>query len=114
MKNKILNARYMSAILALILFSTIGCEINAPGSEYQPANVELLAFTAAWCPACQRDKPRLAELRREGLKISTIDADAHPELLHRHGVKLLPTYIVLEKGVEVKRSGDINTIGKRK
>ena len=104
----------MPAILALILFSTIGCEINAPGSEYQLANVELLAFTATWCPACQRDKPRLAELRREGLKISTIDADAQPELLHRYGVKLLPTYIVLKDGVEIQRTNDINTIGKRK
>ncbi len=107
--------RQPSLLLILsVLLLVAGCVEAATGVDKRPANVELLAFTAAWCPACQRDKPRLAQLRREGLNISTIDADERPQLLDRYGVKLLPTYIVLEKGVEVKRSGNINTIGKRR
>ena len=101
-------------ILFLVLCSMFlaGCAEITPGRE-QPANIQVLAFTASWCMACQRDKPYLEQLRQTGLKITNIDADRHPELLDRYGVNLLPTYIVLKDGIEIKRTNDIHMIGKR-
>jgi thiol-disulfide isomerase/thioredoxin len=78
-----------------------------PDLEPQPADIEVLAFTAKWCPACQRDKPQLEETRRKGIKVTEIDVDKHPELARKYGIKRLPTYIVLEDGKEIKRTGDI-------
>jgi thiol-disulfide isomerase/thioredoxin len=108
----------MRAFLLLLLIPVILCQASCevvnsdharkPLTEATaPANIEVLAFTAKWCPACQRDKPRLEELRRQGVNLTEIDADEHPELIRKHRIKQLPTYIVLEDGVEVERTGDI-------
>ena len=102
----------MAVFLGLVIFCTAGCAEITPGRE-QPANIQVFAFTANWCMACRQDKPYLEQLRQAGLKIITIDADRHPELLDRYGVNLLPTYIVLEDGIEIKRTNDIHMIGKR-
>lgn len=69
--------------------------------------VHVLAFTAKWCAACRRDKPQIEELRRQGVKITIIDADEQPQLLKEYRIKSLPTYIVYEDGVEIKRTGSI-------
>lgn len=69
--------------------------------------VQVLAFTADWCGACQRDKPQLAKLQDAGVNVRSVDADAEPNMLKRHRVTRLPTYVVLEDGVEQHRTGDI-------
>jgi len=70
-------------------------------------DIEVLAFTAKGCPVCKRDKPQIEEMRRRGVKITTIDADEQPELVKQYRVKSLPTYIVYQDDVEIKRTGDI-------
>ena len=67
----------------------------------------VLAFTADWCQACQRDKPKLAELRRRGVEVVEIDYDALPDLVRKYRVRRLPTYIVLKDGEEVERTESI-------
>ena len=69
--------------------------------------ISVLAFTADWCQACQRDKPKLAELRRHGVEVVEIDYDARPDLVRKYRVRRLPTYIVLKNGEEVERTGSI-------
>lgn len=78
-----------------------------PDSDGKPASIEVLVFTAKWCSACQRDKPQIDEMRRRGVKVTEINVDQHPDLVRKHGIKSLPTYIVLKDGVEVERTGDI-------
>ena len=56
------------------------------------------------------DADQVEEMRRRGVKVTEIDADEHPELVRQYGITQLPTYIVLEDGVEVKRAGDISLI----
>ena len=106
------NSLLLILPLVVLFAGSAGCEEAATGDQPGVAieNVEVLAFTAKWCPACQRDKPRIEQLRRQGLKITSIDADLQPELLKRYGVNLLPTYIVLEGGIEVRRTNDIYAI----
>ena len=72
-------------------------------------DIEVLAFTADWCPACQRDKPYIKQLQQQGLKITIID---DPKENKSYRVKLLPTYIILNNGIEMKRTNNVHSLRK--
>jgi len=108
--------RFLLTATVLVLFC--GCEVQTPSpSPKAPdrscptptpqTSHQVLAFTADWCQACQRDKPKLADLRRQGVEVIEIDYDARPDLVRKYGVRRLPTYIVLKDGKEVERTEDI-------
>ena len=64
----------------------------------------VLYFTAEWCNPCQRTRPVAEELKRDGLiDFIFVDVDTETELLEKFGIKSIPTYILIEDGVEVKR-----------
>ena len=104
--------RFLLTATVLVLFC--GCEPQAPSpssktpdrSRPTPSH-QVYAFTADWCQACQRDKPKLAELRRCGVEVVEIDYDARPDLVRKYQVRRLPTYIVLKNGEEVERTESI-------
>jgi thioredoxin 1 len=106
--------RFLLTATVLVLFC--GCETQTPRQEApdrsrptptpQSAH-QVLAFTADWCQACQQDKPKLAELRRQGVEVVEINYDARPDLVQKYRVRRLPTYIVLKDGKEVERTEDI-------
>jgi thiol-disulfide isomerase/thioredoxin len=73
----------------------------------EPAKVQVLAFTAGWCEPCQRDNRQLQGLRRRGVNVIEIDIDENPALASRYGVRSVPTYVVLEDGIETHRTGNI-------
>jgi thiol-disulfide isomerase/thioredoxin len=64
----------------------------------------VLYFTAEWCNPCQRTRPVAEELKKDGvIDFMFIDADTEIELLKKFEIKSIPTYILIEDGVEVKR-----------
>ena len=64
----------------------------------------VLYFTAEWCNPCQRTRPVAEELKRDGLiDFIFVDVDTETELLEKFGIKSIPTYILIEDGIEVKR-----------
>lgn len=70
----------------------------------------VLYFTAEWCNPCQRTRPIAEELKRDGLiDFVFVDADTEIELLEKFGIRSVPTYILLEDGVEVKRMNGAKT-----
>ena len=70
----------------------------------------VLYFTAEWCNPCQRTRPVAEELKRDGLvDFLFVDADIELELLEKFSVKSIPTYILLEDGLEVKRMNGAKT-----
>jgi thiol-disulfide isomerase/thioredoxin len=70
----------------------------------------VLYFTAEWCNPCQRTKPIAEELKREGvIDFLFIDADTEIELLEKFGIKSIPTYILIENGLEVDRMNGAKT-----
>ena len=108
--------RFLLTATVLVLFC--GCEPQAPSpspktpDRSRPTPTpqtthQVLAFTADWCQACQRDKPKLADLRRQGVEVIEIDYDARPDLVRKYRVRRLPTYIVLKNGEEVERTESI-------
>lgn len=78
-------------------------EVEVPEAK----KIEVLVFTAKWCAACQRDKAKLKELRDAGANITEIDIDDRPDLARQYQITMIPTYVVLEDGVEIQRTGDI-------
>jgi thioredoxin-like negative regulator of GroEL len=70
----------------------------------------VLYFTAEWCNPCQRTRPIAEELKRDGLvDFVFVDADSEVELLEKFGIRSIPTYILLEDGLEVKRMNGAKT-----
>jgi thioredoxin 1 len=70
----------------------------------------VLYFTAEWCNPCQRTRPVAEELKRDGLvDFVFVDADSEVELLKKFEIKSIPTYILLEDGLEVKRMNGAKT-----
>lgn len=70
----------------------------------------VLYFTAEWCNPCQRTRPIAEELKRDGLiDFIFVDADSEIKLLEKFGIKSVPTYILIEDGLEVKRMNGAKT-----
>ena len=70
----------------------------------------LLDFTADWCPACQDMRrttwadPATAALVADRCVAVSVDADTHPELGQRYGVRFLPTLVLTTPdGRELRR-----------
>jgi thioredoxin 1 len=64
----------------------------------------VLYFTADWCNPCKKVKPIIEEMNRESItKFQMIDVDSEIELVKRFDIKSVPTFILIENGVEVKR-----------
>lgn len=118
--------RSLLYIFALLVIGVItGCGdivIEQPQRESEPVphnpsqpgeqqvEREVLAFTSPWCGGCRADKPKIAELRRQGVKITEINVDEQPDLAARYNIQSLPTYVVLENGTEVQRTQSITAI----
>ena len=106
--------RFLLTATVLVFFGVCGCEPQTrcpspktPDRSRPTPTHQVYAFTADWCQACQQDKPKLADLRRQGVEVVEIDYDARPDLVRKYRVRRLPTYIVLKDGEEVERTESI-------
>ena len=61
--------------------------------------MRVLKFGAIWCKECLVMKPIWQEVEEEILELKTeyYDADEHPELLKKYGIKDIPVFIFLDK-----------------
>ena len=82
-------------------------EAHSFESEVLSADVPvLLDVSTRWCGPCRALVPILRELeagRAGKLKIVSLDAEDHPELAARLGVKAFPTLIAFQNGKEQAR-----------
>ena len=62
-------------------------------------------FTAEWCSPCKRTRPIVEELNRDQstAHFQIIDVDVNLELVKNFDIKSVPTFILFEKGTEIKR-----------
>ena len=63
---------------------------------------KILRFTASWCGPCKSLAMNL-ETADIGLPIEVIDIDAHSDLAQEYGVRGVPTLVMLDENIEVKR-----------
>lgn len=67
-------------------------------------------FTADWCNPCKKVKPIVEEMNRESaIKFQMIDVDSETELVKRFEIRSVPTFILIENGIEVKRTSGAQT-----
>ena len=100
----------MTAGLATFIDMTDGAPYLNP-SEFA-AHVDagpgltVVEFTIDWCPPCRQLAPHVDALARElapAVLIAKVDADAHPALAARFGVRGLPTLLLFQDGEVVDR-----------
>jgi thiol-disulfide isomerase/thioredoxin len=62
-----------------------------------------LYFGTTWCSPCKMMKPVVAKLMEEGHDFEYLDIDDNAELVNKHQITSVPTFIKLKHGIEVNR-----------
>ena len=67
---------------------------------------KVLRFTASWCMPCKALAAVLENAKLD-VPIEVIDIDVYPELAQEYGVRGVPTLVVVDEGIEVRRSSGL-------
>jgi thioredoxin 1 len=62
----------------------------------------VLRFTASWCQPCKALAQQLEELNIN-LPIEVIDIDDNQTLALEYGIRSVPTLVIMDENVEIKR-----------
>lgn len=62
----------------------------------------VLRFTASWCSPCKALAKQLEEMQLD-IPIEVVDIDASPNVAMEYGIRSVPTLIILDGNIEVKR-----------
>jgi thioredoxin-like negative regulator of GroEL len=62
----------------------------------------VLRFTASWCGPCKSLAMNL-ETANLGLPIEVVDIDIHSEIAQEYGIRSVPTLVMLDENIEIKR-----------
>jgi thioredoxin 1 len=75
--------------------------------------MRLLRFTASWCNPCKQLSENLerAELK---MPIEVIDIDAHSEVAVDYGIRSVPTLVMMDGNIEIKRITGVKTVSEIK
>ena len=62
----------------------------------------VLRFTASWCEPC---KSLAMNLEASGLDLSieVVDIDTHSHIAQEYGIRSVPTLVMLDENIEIKR-----------
>lgn len=74
---------------------------------------QLKIYSASWCQPCQQLKKTISA-NDLGIPVTTVDVDAWKEEAKVDQVRSVPTLILLENGVEVKRATGAKTLDQLK
>lgn len=68
----------------------------------------IIRFTASWCAPCKMLAQQLEEIDTT-LPIEVIDIDEKQELAMEYGIRSVPTILILDENVEVRRHVGLST-----
>lgn len=69
---------------------------------------KVLRFTASWCAPCKMLSKTLDEIQPT-IPFEVIDIDVHPEVAAEYGIRSIPTMVMVDELIEVKRVTGIKT-----
>ena len=62
----------------------------------------ILRFTASWCQPCKMMAKTLEEINTT-MPIEVVDIDVHSEVAMEYGIRSVPTLVMKDSNIEVKR-----------
>jgi thioredoxin 1 len=68
---------------------------------------ELLKFSASWCGPCKSLTNNLKNVDLGDVKLIDIDVDEEFEKAAKYNIRGVPTLVLLEDGIEVKRTSGV-------
>jgi len=68
----------------------------------------ILRFTASWCQPCKSMAMMLEEINAV-VPVEVIDIDVHSELAMEYGIRSVPTLVMKDGNIEVKRMTGVKT-----
>jgi thioredoxin-like negative regulator of GroEL len=63
---------------------------------------KILRFTASWCQPCKGLAMTLANIETN-IPIEVVDIDVHSEIATEYGIRSVPTLVMLDGDIEMKR-----------
>jgi thioredoxin 1 len=70
---------------------------------------KILRFTASWCQPCKGLAMNLMSADLD-IPIEVIDIDAYSDVAVEYGIRSVPTLVMLDENIEVKRSSGVMTV----
>ena len=64
---------------------------------------QLLKFSASWCQPCKQLSGVFKHVDLKEVELKEIDIEEDSELATQYGIRGVPTMVLLEDGVELKR-----------
>ena len=72
---------------------------------------KILRFTASWCQPCKTLAKNLEAVNNKyTIPIEVIDIDVHQELAVEYGIRSVPTLVMKEENIEVKRFSGVRSL----
>jgi thioredoxin 1 len=69
---------------------------------------KVLRFTASWCQPCKTMKNMLEEIKPT-MPFEVIDVDVNPDVAMDFGIRSVPTLVMMDETIEMKRLTGIKT-----
>ena len=69
---------------------------------------KVLRFTASWCQPCKTMKNMLEEIKPT-MPVEVIDIDVSPDIAMDFGIRSVPTLVMMDETIEMKRLTGIKT-----
>ena len=63
---------------------------------------KILRFTASWCAPCKALAQTLENIETN-IPIEVVDIDVHSEIATEYGIRSVPTLVMLDGDIEMKR-----------
>ena len=72
---------------------------------------KVIRFTASWCQPCKVLAKNLESVNNvNNIPIEVVDIDVHQELAVEYGIRSVPTLVMKEENIEVKRFSGVRTL----
>ena len=69
----------------------------------------ILRFTASWCQPCKILAKNLEMVNTKKVLIEVVDIDVHSEVAVEYGIRSVPTLVMKDENIEVKRFSGVKT-----
>ena len=67
---------------------------------------KVLRFTASWCGPCKSLAKTLENIETN-IPIEVVDIDVFPDIATEYGIRSVPTLVMVEDNIEVKRMSGV-------